>query len=785
MLCSQTINRAPHIFDMSTREDEESIRSALIASLRGQKTDYGKVLSLAASLAKHDPDNVRFSVDAAIIGRLGEELVARQETAVSEIVKNAYDADATVVTLTFARTDKPGGRLLIEDNGNGMTRDQLIDGFMRLASAEKTLEPESPLYGRTRAGKKGIGRFAVQRLGAQLSLLTQTAQDKRALKVDIDWGRFLRQSDLGSIANRVERVQPRERGTLLIIDKLREAWSTETIRRAYRFIEELLQPFPILPVAATPHSSGHSHDPGFQVKFLQSDGIHHTEVASEASLIFDQAVGEVTASVDNRGKGSWTFTSKKLGIDQEENLISPSEDDPSAEYEHLRNVYLEARYFIYTTDFVPGSQLRALEDLGSRRGGIRLYRNGFRVLPYGEPENDWLRLDEDEAKRRVLGPLGNKNWFGFVRILDHSGAQFEETSSREGLLESVGFNELKSFAAATLRAVNLRVANARGRKGTAGQRNFVSRRKTESSAEALRKAAGTLISEADRAASAAQSGAVVGLETLNIIRDQAEAILEVASANEELVQEVTMLRILSSLGLTIGEFSHEVKTLISAITSELVLLAERPDLSGETLESVGLVNTNFTRLETYVAYFDKTISANVRRQLKPQDLSVVSYEFYRSFQALAQKNGVVLGEPVLLSRHCMTKPMHSSEWASILVNLFTNSLKAIRRARRVGKGRIEIRIRRNGNVVTLDFSDNGDGVPKANEDRIFEAFFTTSTPHINRTNDQEELISTGLGLKIVSDIVNANDGTISLFNPPPEGFNTCFRVEIPADNSHT
>ncbi len=761
----------------------DSIKTKLLQALSGQQLDYDNVLALATALAAQDPDYVRFSVDAAIIGRLGEELVARQETAVSEIVKNSYDADATEVTLTFSRTERPGGRLVIEDNGNGMTRDQLVAGFMRLASAEKALDPTSPFYGRTRAGKKGIGRFAVQRLGARLTLVTQTAKDKTALKVEIDWRRFQRQSELGAIASRIERVAARGKGTLLIVDDLREAWNEESISRAYRFVDELLQPFPLLPSETITNSTGEMIDPGFKVSFLKSDGIHHRVVASEKTLVFDHEVGVVTASIDSEGSGTWTFASKKLDIRRETNTICPHEDDPESRYAHLRDVYLEAHYFIYFNELIPGSLLRSLQDLGSRRGGIRLYRNGFRVLPYGEPENDWLSLDVDEGKRRdVLGPLGNKNWFGFIRITDRDGKQFEETSSREGLLESPSFEELKVFASSVLKAVTLRVSHARGRKATAGQKGFVSRHRAGSSAERLRKAAGALLEEADRATTIrSDDKQAMRSETLEVLRDQAETILEVATVNEELVQEVTMLRILSSLGLTIGEFSHEVKTLIASITSELVLLAERPDLSKETSQSVDAVSRTFTLLETYVAYFDQTISANVQRELKPQDLEDVTYDFFRSFQSAAKKNGVTLAEPVINARRCVTKPMHSSEWASILVNLFTNSVKAIRRARRVGKGSIEIRVGRTANTVTLDFCDNGDGIPEANEQRIFEAFFTTSTPRTRQTIDQQELLGTGLGLKIVSDIIEANLGTISILKPPPSGFTTCFRLLIPAN----
>ena len=84
------------------------------------------ILELATKLASQDPHNVRFTTDAELVSRLGKELVARQETAVPELVKNAYDADATVVRVIFARTEKAGGELFVIDNGIGMSRKQLI-----------------------------------------------------------------------------------------------------------------------------------------------------------------------------------------------------------------------------------------------------------------------------------------------------------------------------------------------------------------------------------------------------------------------------------------------------------------------------------------------------------------------------------------------------------------------------------------------------------------------------------------------------------------------------------
>ncbi|MDD7887999.1 ATP-binding protein [Flavivirga sp. 57AJ16] len=136
--------------------DENKIRNELAKVLADDPNNYSKILELSSKLVSFDEDNVRFSVDAGVIDRLGTELVARQETAVSELVKNSYDADAIKVILKFEDSDSVGGILFIDDDGLGMTKDQLINGFMRISSTDKLRNPFSERYKRKRAGQKGI-----------------------------------------------------------------------------------------------------------------------------------------------------------------------------------------------------------------------------------------------------------------------------------------------------------------------------------------------------------------------------------------------------------------------------------------------------------------------------------------------------------------------------------------------------------------------------------------------------------------------------------------------------
>ena len=112
-------------------------------------------------------EELYFTADAALIDRIGRELVGKQETGLLELVKNSYDADATAVKVTFEQDN-----LTIEDNGTGMNRQELISGFLRLAGDMKIRKPVSERFERRRAGRKGIGRFATQRLGRHLVLST-------------------------------------------------------------------------------------------------------------------------------------------------------------------------------------------------------------------------------------------------------------------------------------------------------------------------------------------------------------------------------------------------------------------------------------------------------------------------------------------------------------------------------------------------------------------------------------------------------------------------------------
>jgi hypothetical protein len=757
------------------------LKKKLSEEIQKESSNNNLILALSSEIAKLDDSQVRFSVDAGIINRLGKELVGKHETAVSELVKNAFDADATEVNLIFENAWYVGGTLTIEDNGTGMTKDQLINGFMRLSSSDKIHNPISDKFKRIRAGRKGIGRFATQRLGSKLTIITHSTNIDFSIKISINWNDFETDKDLLSVSNNIEVIpKTKKEGTTLIIENLRDGWSDAMIKRVFRYTSELLQPFPLSKKNKDEVES--SIDPGFKSYYFRQNGQELIPIIDEEEAIFKHALAEIEGYVLDDGQGCWALKSEKLNFPQEVFLIGNDDKDrenTDSKFNLIKGLHFKTYYFILDSSLFDSSRsFSFIKEVGYEKGGIKLYRNGFRVLPYGENSDDWLGLDKSNNRSIVLGPHPNRNFFGFVELNDGEGL-FEETSSREGIIENDAFNELVSFVYRTIISGVIKVSELRGRKATASQKNFT--KKEDDPTEKADKAIGELeeffAEEEPKEETSEKSDSGKSKEKAKkIFEEFKQAREEEKKMNQALIDENNMLRILAGLGLVIGEFIHEVHRFLPGFDAEISFLKNAvKDIKG-VYERVELLGTNIKSFTSYTSYFDKAISRNVIRELQPIELRDVVKDFAIVIENNLKRAKIKLEKPVFDGYDLFTTPMHPSEWASILFNLYTNSKKAI--LRKKVDGEIFIRCGKDEKIVFLEFSDNGDGIPKENEDLIFNAFFTTTSAANHSGNDAESLVGTGLGLKIVKDIVEFYGGDVFVTSSLG-AYNTTIRIEIP------
>jgi hypothetical protein len=182
------------------------------------------------------PNGPQFSVDTHIFRELGELLVGRDSTALLELIKNSYDADASEITVTAAELDYPDrARIVIQDNGCGMTAGQFTNGFLRIASRLKDEgERRSRRYLRRYTGSKGIGRLAAHKLARAMEIMsvsgTPGGKSRRAIEARIDWERIESRETLAEVLDGISFLEsdlPRAAavGTAITLNKLRRVWS--------------------------------------------------------------------------------------------------------------------------------------------------------------------------------------------------------------------------------------------------------------------------------------------------------------------------------------------------------------------------------------------------------------------------------------------------------------------------------------------------------------------------------------------------------------------------------
>lgn len=750
---------------------EEKIERELNEELSKDESlrDFSLIIKLSHELSElNEKDTVRFTTDAGIINRLGKELVSRQETAVVELIKNSYDADATRVELIFSDTDSVGGTLEIVDDGNGMDREQLVYGFMKLSSTNKIINPTSPKYSRTRAGKKGIGRFATQRLGEKLEIYTQSEGSKSGFYVEIEWSKFKPGQELILVRNSVKEIFLPENGTKLIISGLYEKWSNADIRRVFRYVSDILQPFP---VNSGPVSD--KYDPGFNVHLFKSNADDLELVADEQSQILSYALADVRGGVDKNGVGEYNIYSSIYDVD--DRTIKYAIDGTIVKFTSLKSIQFKAYYFTQPKEeeVYPKNLKTHINKILKEKGGVRIYRNGFRVPPYGNKNDDWLGLADSTAKRKVLPPHANHNWIGIVQLSDADGQIFEEKSSREGLIENDAFREMQDFLYKALTDTAKLIAIAREKKITASQKDWSGNPKSNNPSKAIREVT-TQLDEIFKEERNNKGNYKSDRERTYNQRRKETLLKQLSTIAFRLIDENAMLRVLASTGITVSEFIHEIHQTIGSIDANIHHLNKYLLNIPEAKNYLEGLNNNTRRFVSYISYFDQAIRENIVRELKPIELGEIVHRFVNSTAPLAKQRGITI-EGVVKGFDLFTTPMHESEWSSILSNLYSNSVKAISRAGVSGK--VLISLKRNDSVLVVDFSDNGDGISKNLIGNIFDPFVTISSLNRNDkyNNDQSGL---GLGLKIVKDIMTSYGGTIEVTDPIP-GFSTTFRLKIP------
>ena len=405
-----------------------------------------------------------FRPRARLLLQLGDELVRNEGVAVLELAKNAYDADATRVSLAVNGLGTgAGGTITVEDDGSGMDIETVLGVWMEPGTDYKGERGrrETEKFGRTVLGEKGIGRFAAHKLGDSIELVTRRS-GRKEVRVMIDWNAFRDAEYLEDIPISVEERDPEvfaggRTGTRITVRNLRGAWDRRMLRAVCRSYNSL----------RSPRDSGNAFRTEFSTDREEwvEGMLSGDDVDGLALFRFEcEMAGDRIVRFDYRFE-PWPSMSKleprrvTESGDFRKAMAMRDADNRPIDLSRHRIGRVRFKGSVFDRDpMVLKLGLQALRKAGEkagleeyldRNGGVRVFRDGMRVHDYGEPGSDWLELG---ARQEGLpgARIGNGMMLASVHLVGEKSADLKEKTNREGFLENEAY---RAFAGAVLYAL--------------------------------------------------------------------------------------------------------------------------------------------------------------------------------------------------------------------------------------------------------------------------------------------------------------------------------------------
>lgn len=752
---------------------------------------------------------IPFTASARTAMLIGTENFSNPEGAIIELVKNTYDADSPCCYILFDGNDGQITEIYIIDYGSGMDISTIQDCWMQIGTDDKQRNVETG-NGRIKSGAKGIGRFALNRLGSMATMLTRKdGQD--AFIWNVNWNDFdapgkkinevmadLDVVELEEIQRCLSRLAIRfnvflpefSLGTILKISNLADIWEEDAIKHLFSSLQDLVPPFNI---------------PAFQLYLYVSGSNDYGKIEAKQYEDFDYKVSAkyensvLKVDVQRNELDINALQSEYRGLFDMENMkqfpyrLEDFEKEiyhiemPLGELNGLRKSQLLADYgaklgaFQFDFYFIKGSK----SDINSEKSdakypyrqfspthrrlwlkknlGVKIYRDKFRVRPYGENGDDWLHLGDRYSQnpigagQRMGGYHIRQNQIvGAVEISRLHNIYLQDKSGREGLQENDVFGLFKE--------VLLGIINIMEKDRNTVMYNLSLLYDKNHPKEDAKK-------QADKAQKA-------GEYTQANYNALSQGYTVVKQELEDKEEEVRLLRNLASTGLIITSFSHELNNLSIQTKSRYdnMLYALNLVTSIDNVKKLGLkdyqnpyevIKTQKNYDEQVRSWLEFSINSISKDKRLRKSIHLKSYFELFKKTWMTVMNELNIDFDVKGFSDDMQIKAFVIDFDTIFNNLISNSIYAIK----VKKSTINRKIRIDGKLedeyLSIIISDSGKGLDKQyqnNPSVIFNAFESS------RCNKNGEKIGTGLGLYIVKATINEYKGSSVQVLYQAEGF---------------
>ncbi len=757
-----------------------------------------------------------FRISSGLKNLIGKELITDEFVAVFELVKNSFDASSTKVEIIFIKPiDLEKGKIIIRDNGKGMNKNDLKNKWLFVAFSAKNEGTEDSDYRdrikfkRFYAGAKGVGRFSCDRLGKYLYL--ESVKKEKESKIEslfVNWEEFEEKplvefKDVNVIHKTLHKSN--NYGTVLEITGLRDVWDRQRLLKLKRSLSKLINP------------NQENDTDNFSIQLICEEELLNDQKESDEwnkvnsqikNFLFEKLnlkTTQIKCSINEDGKVITTILTdrgKRIYTLKEHNQYS-YELNSQHHYLNNINIHLFQLNRAAKTNFAREMGISSVE-----YGSVFLYKNGFRIYPFGETGDDSLKIDR-RKQQGYSRNLGTRDLLGRIEIYGLNENLKESTSRAEGLIKSeeyfllLDFFENKVLKRLEDYVVNIiewgddrifeldekvnlpglspedvkkeitdyikKLSNAKNVISISYDEKFIdilNENVDQSVNKSLRVLARKAINQNDK--EALKQAIKLKNEWNNLISDTIKADLK-ATSEEKLRKETeTKLKLVESQNsFLINDISDDTKNLESmlhhiGLTTNFIktdisnlVKAIQHDADKEVLVNiVKRISKQNEKIISFSNYFKK-VKFDPQSTKLEQDIISFTNEYIEHVYKLREDlrvNRELLGVKITTPKSIEFKfKFNPIDVVIVLDNLISNSTKH-------GASFVELIWKRiNDKSIMLFYKDNGNGIKDNIIDNIFDFGFTTSRR------------GSGIGLYHVKEIINQMNGNIEVYNKVDKG----------------
>lgn len=704
---------------------------------------------------------------ARLLTMLGDQLIKNERIALVELIKNSYDADADKVDVRFENFNEDmsangNSIIVVEDNGIGMTPKDISNAWMNPATPQKYLRKQSgnaktPGKGRVIQGEKGIGRFAVFKLGKKITITTRTRNSQFESTLEYDFTKFdddftsknkkkkeifLDEIKVDYSASSPPNLIEKSQGTVIEIRGLKGRWNKNVIKKLCKDISNLTDPVSKITNRKTTDD--------FQISIFcngESQTIEDKNAEDIKGLIENHSVLDVQGEFNTK-KNAFIF-SKKDGDGNSEMEISLN--DPKIKglwiwKQRFKNKQSENRenenygcgnfkFHFYIFDFSRGIsgkyELNQEQKNLLKEHRIYLYRDGVRVYPYGDPDDDWLNIDVTRGTGRAGDFFSNDQIIGWVDISQEENPDLIDKTNREGLIERGDAVEDFLFLIPTFLSYVKQYPYSRYKQN-----------KKDKKAVEIAQSEIIVNHLSDLKTSLNKQGYRSG------VREVTKIEKEYKREKDYLVHRAKITEDLAGVGLSVEMTSHDLMLMMGRakdIGKEIAKLSAKSD-DEEIRKRADMLVGILAQITDGMQDIQSLFKSSKRRRKSLKIVPILD-KIFQLYESLLKKQNIRY-EKIVSPDSPLVADTTDGVVMQVLINLFDNAAYWLDTVAGEDK---KIIVTIDGDRGQLIFSDNGPGIDEEDEPYIFKPFYSGKGQ-----------AGRGLGLYIARQLLERHDYSISV-----------------------